>query len=333
MWSPVVWVLEGSDSPTTPNSSAYGRGRDRVCACPVPLAGRGQRALARVPVPSGDVVISTRSKSGTTWVQTICALLVFQDPELPAPLVAASPWLDWLGEPRDAVVARLEAQQHRRFVKTHTPLDGAPAGRRGHLRRRRPPPARPGGVALPPGRQPRPGPDRGSPAHRHRHCRHRPRSHAWLRRWIARDADPRDPARLAAGVLCHLSDAWARRERAQRRARPLRRPARRPRGRDAPARRSRRCAVPASLAGAGRRRPLRRHAGPRRRARRPTPAGCSRTARPSSVPAARRGRGREVLSEEEWRRYLTRRRQAGPRFSRRPGPTGSGYNDGHGCMP
>ena len=37
------------------------------------------------PFRSGDIVISTRSKSGTTWVQMICALLVFQTPDLPAP--------------------------------------------------------------------------------------------------------------------------------------------------------------------------------------------------------------------------------------------------------
>ena len=74
----------------------------------------------------GDLVISTRSKSGTTWVQMICALLVFQDPALPAPLSTLSPWLDWLLEPHADVLARLEAQPHRRFLKTHTPLDGIP---------------------------------------------------------------------------------------------------------------------------------------------------------------------------------------------------------------
>ena len=35
------------------------------------------------PFRDGDIVISTRSKSGTTWVQMICALLIFQTPELP----------------------------------------------------------------------------------------------------------------------------------------------------------------------------------------------------------------------------------------------------------
>ncbi len=78
----------------------------------------------------GDIVISTRSKSGTTWMQMICALLIFQTPELPAPLAALSPWLDWVITPREQVVARLGAQTHRRFIKTHTPLDGLPLDQR-----------------------------------------------------------------------------------------------------------------------------------------------------------------------------------------------------------
>ena len=78
------------------------------------------------PFRDGDIVISTRSKTGMTWVQMICALLVFQTPELPAPLGQLSPWLDHLIAPRDQVYARLAAQRHRRFIKTHTPLDGIP---------------------------------------------------------------------------------------------------------------------------------------------------------------------------------------------------------------
>ena len=42
----------------------------------------------------GDIVISTRRRTGTTWMQMICALLIFQRPELPAPLWHLSPWLD-----------------------------------------------------------------------------------------------------------------------------------------------------------------------------------------------------------------------------------------------
>ena len=53
------------------------------------------------PSRDGDIVISTRSKTGTTWVQMICALLIFQAPELPAPLAQLSPWLDHLIAPRE----------------------------------------------------------------------------------------------------------------------------------------------------------------------------------------------------------------------------------------
>src|SRR5271157_2371002 len=45
------------------------------------------------PFRRGDIVISTRSKSGTTWVQMICALLIFQRADLPDSLVQLSPWL------------------------------------------------------------------------------------------------------------------------------------------------------------------------------------------------------------------------------------------------
>jgi aryl sulfotransferase len=74
----------------------------------------------------GDIVISSRRKTGTTWVQMICALLIFQTPELPDRLWDLSPWLDNLGLPHEFVYAQLNEQRHRRFMKTHTPLDGIP---------------------------------------------------------------------------------------------------------------------------------------------------------------------------------------------------------------
>jgi aryl sulfotransferase len=73
-----------------------------------------------------DIIISTPPKSGTTWVQMITALLIFQTPELPAPLPELSPWFDILAHSRRDVVANLEAQTRRRFIKTHTPLPGLP---------------------------------------------------------------------------------------------------------------------------------------------------------------------------------------------------------------
>ncbi|MBL7257695.1 sulfotransferase domain-containing protein [Paractinoplanes lichenicola] len=74
----------------------------------------------------GDIVISTRRRTGTTWLQMICGLLIFQTPELPAPLWHLSPWLDHQVEPAALMHARLDAQPHRRFIKTHTPLEALP---------------------------------------------------------------------------------------------------------------------------------------------------------------------------------------------------------------
>src|SRR5215212_7470951 len=74
----------------------------------------------------GDIIISTPPKCGTTWTQMICALLILQEPELPLPLDTLSPWIDMVTRARTDVFADLEAQTHRRFFKTHTPLDGIP---------------------------------------------------------------------------------------------------------------------------------------------------------------------------------------------------------------
>jgi aryl sulfotransferase len=75
---------------------------------------------------AGDIVISTPPKSGTTWVQMLCALLIFDGPDFPAPLDELSPWVDVCNQPIEDVRAKLAAQSHRRFIKTHTPLDGIP---------------------------------------------------------------------------------------------------------------------------------------------------------------------------------------------------------------
>ena len=74
----------------------------------------------------GDIIIASPPKCGTTWTQMICALLILQEPELPLPLDRLSPWIDMATRARTEVFADLQAQSHRRFIKTHTPLDGIP---------------------------------------------------------------------------------------------------------------------------------------------------------------------------------------------------------------
>jgi aryl sulfotransferase len=166
------------------------------------------------PFRPGDIVISTRSKSGTTWMQMICALLVFQTAQLPAPLATLSPWLDWLVMPRDEVYERLAAQRHRRFIKTHTPLDGLPLDPRAtyivvarhpldvavslyhqgnNIDRER--------LRLLTGAREPAGPPKPPKPLRD-----------WLLSWIDREADPREEMDSLPGVLWHLADAWHRRQ-------------------------------------------------------------------------------------------------------------------------
>ena len=72
----------------------------------------------------GDIVVSTSYKSGTTWMQNILRHLLF--PLEPRPKVSAvSPWLDRRSD-GGAVMAMLEGQEHRRFIKSHLPIDALP---------------------------------------------------------------------------------------------------------------------------------------------------------------------------------------------------------------
>lgn len=77
-----------------------------------------------------DIIIATAYKSGTTWMQEIVRQLVFLGPTTPqrdaTDLDQISPWLDARWFPVEGVIEKLEAQQHRRFIKTHLPLDGLP---------------------------------------------------------------------------------------------------------------------------------------------------------------------------------------------------------------
>ena len=75
----------------------------------------------------GDILVCTPPKSGTTWTQTILAMLLNGGSDLPEKIPVLSPWVDaHLGVEPEEVAAALERQTGRRVVKTHTPADGFP---------------------------------------------------------------------------------------------------------------------------------------------------------------------------------------------------------------
>jgi aryl sulfotransferase len=69
-----------------------------------------------------DIIIATYAKAGTTWTQQIVAQLVFGgNPDIQ--VAQMSPWLDHRVQPRAEKLQAVEAQVHRRFIKTHLPVD------------------------------------------------------------------------------------------------------------------------------------------------------------------------------------------------------------------
>jgi aryl sulfotransferase len=74
------------------------------------------------PFRDDDIVIATYGKSGTTWVQQIVSQLLFDGAE-GLEVAEMSPWLDLRVPPKEAKLPAVEAQAHRRFLKTHLPVD------------------------------------------------------------------------------------------------------------------------------------------------------------------------------------------------------------------
>ena len=74
---------------------------------------------------TGDIIIGSWAKSGTTWLQKLVAELL-----LPAGTVRdlsrVSPWVEHRAVPLISMIRDLESQRHRRFFKTHLPFTALP---------------------------------------------------------------------------------------------------------------------------------------------------------------------------------------------------------------
>ncbi len=69
-----------------------------------------------------DIVVASYAKAGTTWTQQIVGQLVF-DGRTDMSTGEISPWVDLSIPPLDVKMPMIEAQTHRRFLKTHLPVD------------------------------------------------------------------------------------------------------------------------------------------------------------------------------------------------------------------
>jgi len=69
-----------------------------------------------------DIIIASYAKSGTTWLQQIIAQLLFNGEE-GLEVAEMSPWMDLRIPPKEIKLPLVEAQTHRRFVKTHLPTN------------------------------------------------------------------------------------------------------------------------------------------------------------------------------------------------------------------
>ena len=90
------------------------------------------RRWRMVDIRPDDVIVVTPPKCGTTWMQTILALLFAGDPNIQPELSVKMPWVDIRIREMSEVAERLEAMTHRRSMKSHTPMDGLPLDKQAH---------------------------------------------------------------------------------------------------------------------------------------------------------------------------------------------------------
>ena len=86
------------------------------------------RRWAQVPMQSGDIIVATSPKCGTTWTQRIVGMLLRQSPA-PFAIQDDYPWIDMRIKPIELMQDALARQVQltgRRSMKTHSPLDALP---------------------------------------------------------------------------------------------------------------------------------------------------------------------------------------------------------------
>ncbi len=69
-----------------------------------------------------DIIVSTYAKAGTTWMQQIIAQLMFEG-DAEVAVAEMSPWVDLRIPPKEVKLPMIESQTHRRFMKTHLPVE------------------------------------------------------------------------------------------------------------------------------------------------------------------------------------------------------------------
>ena len=76
----------------------------------------------------GDIIVTTSYKAGTTFTQQILLHMLHGGEDPPPKRSEISPWIDarFHPTPIEEVLAGLESQTGRRFIKSHLPLDGLP---------------------------------------------------------------------------------------------------------------------------------------------------------------------------------------------------------------
>lgn len=84
------------------------------------------RIWDRFELREDDIILSTPPKCGTTWSQALLMMLIHGQAVADRQVWRDSLWLDCVFRDQEVTKAKLDAQTHRRCIKSHTAFDGIP---------------------------------------------------------------------------------------------------------------------------------------------------------------------------------------------------------------